>query len=179
METTVVQTAACDSESQESVLVSCLANVRGPIAGCCGSRHLDVSCVHGQCAGHRELHTGRQVREIAVAAENGNLKPLYQFFKKNTNFGPKVAISLFLPSGVVATTPQEASVWRHHFAKDFDRCFRTVPFENLSNSLQDIGTQVQNCDTGEGTPATPACDKTQQHEAACDPVGAVFLGLGG
>ena len=89
-------------------------------------------------------------------------------------------------SGAVATTPQEeASVWRHHFAKDFDHRIKTVPFENLANSLQEIRTQVQTCDTSEGTLVTPACnsmqeirtdtrkDKTQQDEAACDPVAQV------
>ena len=67
--------------------------------------------------------------------------------------------------------PQEvASVWRHHFANDFDHCIRKFPVENLANSLQEVQTQVQNCDTGDVTVVTRACDKTQQdEEAACDP----------
>ena len=69
---------------------------------------------------------------------------------------------LFLPAGAVATTPQEmASVWRHQFTKDFD------------HRLREIRTQVRKCDTSEGTLVTPACEKTQKDEAACDPVAQV------
>ena len=76
-------------------------------------------------------------------------------------------------------------MWRHHFAKDFDHRIKTVPFENLANFLQEIRTQDQTCDTGEGTLVTLACssmqeirtdtreDKTQHDEAACDPVAQV------
>ena len=121
-----------------------------------------------------------QVTEIAVAAENGNLKPLYQFYK-NTKNGPKVAMPLFLPSG--ATTPQEWPVCGGvTLQRILDHSIKTVPCDNLANSLQEIRTQVQTIDTGEGTLVKPACnsmqeirtdtreDKTQQHEAACDPV---------
>ena len=127
----------------------------------------------------------RQVTEVNVAAESGNLKPLYQFCK-NAKMGPKDAVPLFLPSRAAATTPQEvASVWRHHIAKDFDHLIRSVPFENLAKSLQEIRTQVQTCDTSEDTLVAPACnsvqeirtdtreDKTQQDEGACDPVAQV------
>ena len=110
----------------------------------------------------------RQVTEIAVVAENGNLKPLCQL-KLVQKLPCRSSFHLEL-----VTTPQEvASVWRHHFAKDFDHRIKTVPFENLANSLQEIQTQVQNCDTGESTLVTPACDRTQQDEAACDPIAQV------
>ena len=56
----------------------------------------------------RQQWMERQVTEVAVAAENGNLKPLYQFFGTTKN-GPKVAVPLFLPSGPVATTPPEVA----------------------------------------------------------------------
>ena len=70
-------------------------------------------------------------------------------------------MSLFLPSGAVATTLREvASEWRHHFAKDSDHRIKMVTFENLANSTHGLRT-----DTRE--------DKTQQHEAACDPVAQV------
>ena len=81
---------------------------------------------------------------------------------------------LFFPSGADAATPQVvASVCQHHFTKDFDHRVKTIPFENLADSLQEIRSQVRNCDTGEGTLVTPACDKTRQDEAACDPVAQV------
>ena len=49
---------------------------------------------------------------------------------------PKFAAPLFLPSGDVASNPQQvADVWRHHFAKDFDHRIRQVPFEMLEKVL--------------------------------------------
>ena len=67
---------------------------------------------HGlRCVAPQSKQKPRHVTEIGVAAENGDLKPLYQFFQ-NAKMSPKVAMPLFLPSGAVATTPQEvASVW--------------------------------------------------------------------
>ena len=88
-----------------------------------------------------EMH----VDAIAKAANNGDLKPLYQFYR-TTKIGPKVATPLFLPSGEVASNPQKvADVWRHHFAKDFDHRIRQVPFERLENVLFTICSQVQSC----------------------------------
>ena len=95
-----------------------------------------------------------QVTEIAVAAENGNLKPLHQF-NETARLAPKVATPLFLP--FVATTPQKiASVWRHHFAEDFDHRIRMVPLESLARPLQEIQTRIQSCDKVEDTQETPA-----------------------
>ena len=73
----------------------------------------------------------RHVASIAKSASNGDLKPLYQFYR-TTKVGPKVAAPLFLPSGDVASNPQMvADVWRLHFAKDFDHRTRQVPFNVL------------------------------------------------
>ena len=72
----------------------------------------------------RQQWLERHVVSIAKAASNGDLKPLYQFYR-TTKIGPKVGTPLFLPSGDVASNPQMvADVWRLLFAKDFDRRIR-------------------------------------------------------
>ena len=93
----------------------------------------------------RQQWLERHVAAIAKAANNGDLKPLYQFHR-TTKIGPKVAAPLFLPSGDVASNPQQvADVWRHHFAKDIDHQTRQAPFEMLEKVLCAICYQVQIC----------------------------------
>ena len=88
---------------KKDVLVSCLANGRGPIARllllmtlCWFMRPWSVQVTRRSkrvrllVKQARQHWMERQVAEIAVAAENGNLKPLYQFCKKRQNGSPKL-----------------------------------------------------------------------------------------
>ena len=125
-----------------------------------------------------------QVTEMAVVVEKGSLKPLYQFYKR-ARLAPKVAMPLFLPSRVVATTPQGVEfVWPHHIVKELDHRIRMVPFDSLARSLQEIQTRVQCCDNVVDTHETPALNSmqventVQQQEIVCDtvvPVNPCFL----
>ena len=119
----------------------------------------------------------RQVFEIAVAAEKG-ISNHSTSSVKSTRIGLKVAMSLFLPYGAVATTPGwplcgdiilprisitvsgwfPLRVWQDPCRK-FELVFWSVTLEraHLSrrNSMQGNTTEIKG-------------GKTQQEEAACD-----------
>ena len=138
---------------QEKVLVFCLAN------GCCFAPEAHNTLLTQSCLVSvqvtlsskrvrrivkqaRQQWLERHVASIAKAANNGDLKPLYQLYR-TTNIGPKVATPPFLPSGDVASNPQMvADVWRFHFAKDFDHRIRQVSFQMLENVLCKFCSQV-------------------------------------
>ena len=106
----------------------------------------------------------------AVAAENGNLKPLYQFYK-NAKMGLpcRSSCQLELLRPLRKRWPLCGGIILPRISTTVSERFPL----RIWNSLQEIRTQVQNCDAGEGTLVTPAVEKTQQDEAACDPVAQV------
>ena len=144
-----------DVVPQEIVLVFCLANGVAPIhvaeahntlltQSCMVSVQVTLSFkrVRRIVKQARQQLLERHVASIAKAASNGDLKPLYQFYR-TTKIGPKVATPHFLPSSDVASNPQMvADVWRLHFAKDFDHRIRQVPFQTLEYVLCKICSQV-------------------------------------